>query len=113
MVGVFRMLGSLEETSRVAVAVVKGIGRVAVAVVKGTCRIAVAMAAVLVVGVGASMKVGIAALDSEKDSSNFLILNCFQLAWWFTLLLLFIESLVFFFLGVCAFTNSDLVGLLS
>ena len=80
------------------------------AVVKGIGRVTMAVAAVLLVGIGASMKVGIAALDSEKGSSNFLILNCFLLVWWLTFLLLFLESPVFF-LGVCAFTSGAMVGL--
>ena len=58
MVGVFRVLASLEEASSIAVVV----------------------AAVLVVVIGASVKEGIAALDSEKGSSNFLILTYFLLA---------------------------------
>ena len=81
MVGVFRVLGGLEETGRVAMAVVKGISRVAMMMVKGPSRVAVVVAVVLVVGTGVSVKVDIDALDSEKGSSNFLILNCFLLAW--------------------------------
>ena len=110
MVGVFKVLHSLEETGRAAMSVVKGIHRVAMVV--GTSRVAVVVAAVIVVGIGASMNVGIAALENEKGSSNFLILNCFLLAWWFTFLHLFFASLVLLFLGVCASTNGDLVGLL-
>ena len=63
-------------------------------------------------GIGPSMKVSIAALDSEKGSSNFLILNCFLLAWSFTFLHLFFASLVSVFFEVCAFVNGDMVGLL-
>ena len=64
IVSVFRVLGSLE-----------GTGRDTRAVVEGTGRGAVVVAAVLAVGIDASMKVVIAALGSEKVSSNFLILN--------------------------------------
>ena len=102
MVDVFRVLCGLEGTGRVAVAVVEG-------TMERTGRAAMVVAAVLV---GASMKVVIVALDSKEGSSNFLILNCFLLAWWFTFLLLFLESLVFFFLGVSAFTSGDMMGLL-
>ena len=64
---------------------------------------------VVVAAVDLGAEVDTVALGGKKGTSILLTLYCLLCAWWF--LLLFLESLVFLFLGTCDFMNGDVVGL--
>ena len=106
--GILKMLGGLEGTNRFAMSEL-AVGHVDVTVTRAVELDMVDGVGVVVVAAAVlGNEVDIVALGGKKGTS-ILTLYCLLLAWWF--LILFLESLIFLFLGTCDFANDDLVGL--
>ena len=106
--GILTMLAGLEGTNRFAMSELV-VGHVDVTVTRaveldmvGGVGVVVVTAAVL------GIEVDIVTLGGKKGTSIFCTLYCLLLAWW--LLILFLESLIFLFLGTSDFANGNVVG---
>ena len=73
--------------------------------------VVVVVVIVVVAGMDAIVKVDIVALGGGKHPSNFLTFLCLLLALWFSILLLFVGVLAFFFLETWDLANGKALGL--